>query len=405
MSAAPLASLAAATAAPAVPAFTVAAASATQINVQWNAVSGATGYLVDLWVNNAWRTYSMGRGSTGCAFTGLSRGTPYTFDLAATNAAGTTWAKADQNAITMYNPTTSAVNDPYLPAPTYSPAPAGATLFGASGQPSATDVAQGYEGDCWLLASLAEVAARAPQDIQNMFSYYGSSVENGAVVQLYTVRFFNSQDVPEYVTVDTELPNAGTYYDRVLSPCSGSQVLWFALAEKAYAEANGLGYVSSEHPGVDSYDALNSGYPSWALQAITGKAANNYSFSSSNLVADWKAGDMIVLTSDATPNSPYIVGDHAYAVVNYNPSNSTFALLNPWGTCPNGTAPDANNGVYVYGDYWLGLSFLSQNFSGVALGSAAAINSVASDPFDGIFSPGLDGNLPGRAAARHHLGD
>ncbi len=46
----------------------------------------------------------------------------------------------------------------------YSPAPAGASLFLASnsGEFSYLDVDQGYVGDCWLLASLAEVSARDP---------------------------------------------------------------------------------------------------------------------------------------------------------------------------------------------------------------------------------------------------
>ncbi len=77
----------------------------------------------------------------------------------------------------------------------YSPAPAGVPLFN-SGGPSYLDVAARSEvGDCWLLASLAEVAARDPQDIRNMFTYDGTTVDNGATVGLYTVRFFNSQRI------------------------------------------------------------------------------------------------------------------------------------------------------------------------------------------------------------------
>ena len=75
----------------------------------------------------------------------------------------------------------------------YSPAPAGTPLF-KSGGPSYLDVKRTTVtvGDCWLEASLAEVAARDPQDILNMFTYDGTTVDNGDMVGLYTVRFFNT---------------------------------------------------------------------------------------------------------------------------------------------------------------------------------------------------------------------
>ena len=74
----------------------------------------------------------------------------------------------------------------------YSPAPASAQLFN-NGVPSYLDVEQGAVGDCWLEASLAEVAARDPQDIKNMFIYDGTTVDNGSTVGLYTVRFFSTR--------------------------------------------------------------------------------------------------------------------------------------------------------------------------------------------------------------------
>ena len=104
-----------------------------------------------------------------------------------------------------------------------------------------------------------------------MFTYQGTTVENGATVGLYSVRFFNGAGVAKYVTVDTELPNGGQWYDQ---PQNG--VLWVALAEKAYAEANGAGYVTTGTPGSDSYNALNAGNPVWALQAITGKIRQQF---------------------------------------------------------------------------------------------------------------------------------
>ena len=43
------------------------------------------------------------------------------------------------------------------------------TLFGPNG-PSYLDVEQGGVGDCWLMASLAEVAARDPADVRQGLS-------------------------------------------------------------------------------------------------------------------------------------------------------------------------------------------------------------------------------------------
>jgi hypothetical protein len=54
-----------------------------------------------------------------------------------------------------------------------------------------------------------------------------------------------------------------------------------ALAEKAYVEANAVGIVTSNNVGIRSYDALNNGDPAWALQAITGKSASDYSINPS----------------------------------------------------------------------------------------------------------------------------
>jgi hypothetical protein len=240
-----------------------------------------------------------------------------------------------------------------------------APLFGPNG-PSYLDVRQGGVGDCWLLSSLAEVAVRDPSDIQNMFSYQGTAVENGTTVGLYTVRFYTSSGAAKYVTVDTELPSGGNYYDNP------NGVLWVALAEKAYAQANGAGYVTAGITNSDSYSALNEGQPAWALQAITGRSANEFSTNPTDIAAAWKAGELVVLGSDSTPSSPYIVGSHAYAVVGYNPSSSQpFTVYNPWGTDSTGWAPGPYNGHAVYGQFTAGAGFLSQNFQIEAFGSGA----------------------------------
>jgi hypothetical protein len=242
----------------------------------------------------------------------------------------------------------------------YDPAPATDKLFGPNG-PSYLDVDQGEEGDCWLIASLAVVAEQEPQAIKNMFTYDGTIKENGSTVGVYTVRFFNSNGVVKYVTIDTELPQGGNYYDH---PTNG--VLWVALAEKAYAIANGLGYVSSNDPGSNSYDALNSGYSTWALQAITGESANDLALNPAQVASAWSSGNFIVL-STVSPDSSFIVGNHDYAVVGYNATTGLFELMNPWGgTTTSSLCPQDN---HVYGLFSATASFIMANFSNQSIGT------------------------------------
>jgi hypothetical protein len=256
----------------------------------------------------------------------------------------------------------------------YSPAPAGASLFNAGG-PSYLDVEQGALGDCWLTASLAEVAARDPQDIRNMFTYDGTTVDNGATVGLYSVRFFRSDGSAFQVPVDTELPSGGEHYDHAHNDL-GTQVLWVALAEKAYAVSNGLGYVTTGHEDQDSYGALNGGWPAWALQAITGEPPARSSINPTNIASAWNAGDLIVLdTTD--PTSSAIVGEHCYAVVGYNASSGEpFKVFNPWGTQANGWAPGETG--KIFGLFTANAAFIAQNFAGQTI-CVEAMNGDAID--------------------------
>jgi hypothetical protein len=387
---------------PAAPSFTATAVSATQINLAWTPVHGATGYLVDELINGAWKQIgSLGSGSTGCAVTGLSPNTTYSFDVGAYNAAGTTWANSQSATTLSQNP---VVVDYPAAATAYSPV--SGSLFGANG-PSYLDVHQGDLGDCWLMASLAEVAARDPSDIQNMFTDLGSTTENGSVVELYKVRFFDA-GVPEYVTVDTELPSGGDYYDQ---PVNG--VLWVALAEKAYAEANGEGFVTTGSPGSDSYDALNEGNPYWALQAITGKAASPSSINPANIAAAWNAGQLIVLGSSPNANDNLIAGDsngtHAYAVINYNASSSTpFELYNPWGLSSVVGHTSNDNGHQVYdGPFWCGSSLISQDFASQSIGTGTAagldVHGNSSQAGAGSASSGSAISVSTRSSAQEPL--
>jgi hypothetical protein len=376
---------------PPAPSFTATAASATQINLAWTPVAGATGYLVDEFVNGAWKQIgSFGSGSTGCSVTGLSPSTTYYFDVAASNASGTSWAS--------YQGATTSANTVTIDHPAASGAYSRVTgmLFGTNG-PSYRDVQQGGVGDCWLLSSLAEVADRAPQDIRNMFTYTGTTVENGATVSLYKVRLFDNSGTAHYLTVDTELPSGGNTYDH---PANG--VLWVALAEKAYAEANGQGFVTTGHNGSDSYSALDEGDPRWALTAITGKSASDFSINPSNIAAAWNAGELIVMCT-SNPSSPYIVPSHCYAVVSYTPSSSQpFKVYNPWGANSSGWALGNFNGHQVYGLFNATAGFLAQNFTSQSFDYATANGTDANMR---LLSTGTEDGTGGHDHAGHEAVD
>ncbi len=289
--------------------------------------------------------------------------------------------------------------------------PVSGTLFNPStGTPSYLDVDQGQLGDCWMLASLAEVAVRRPGVISNMFVYDGTTVENGTTVGVYSVRLYTSTGGAQYVTVDTELPSGGGYYDYPLN-----SVLWVTLAEKAYAEANGAGYVTSGKRYDNAYDALEGGNASWALQAITGTPANDYNLNSSEVVNAWNAGQLVVLSTKNNPDNSNIVDSHCYALVNYNasargpavsvngdivgnysaqPANLPFEIFNPWGTNAAGWALGTNH--TKFGLFYANAKLLSRNFDTESFGGAAAGAGLGTDnsiiPNLGLF--GSTGGIP-----------
>ena len=247
----------------------------------------------------------------------------------------------------------------------YAPAPASAPLFN-SGGPSYLDVEQGAAADCWLMSSLAEVAARAPHDIVNMFTYDGTIVDQGYTVGLYTVRLYTPGGTQFSTRVDTLLPDGGQDYAHVANDL-GTQALWVALAEKAYAQANTLGGVTTGFEFQDNYAALNYGDAAWALQAITGNTVTDQGVALNTLSATLSipTGLAVACTPKNGSPSPYIVENHCYAVINYNPaSNTPYEVFNPWGIDASNWAPGLDN--QTYGVFWANGAFLQQNFSGLS---------------------------------------
>jgi len=210
------------------------------------------------------------------------------------------------------------------------------SLFG-SGGPSNLDVDQGDLGDCYLLSALGAIAAHSPQAIKDMF------LDNGDGT--FTVRFFKqvgSQEVADFVTVDRELPvdqwgrfifaNMGQFVNQA------TNVLWVALAEKAYAQLaqSGWSRASDGMGSANSYHTIISGFGGEAMQQIMGEATQFvYTLNRAtvaSLIADLKAGDLVTIASvSSPPDSSHLVGDHDYYVTGYNASTQRFTVVNPWG--------------------------------------------------------------------------
>lgn len=356
---------------PAAPTFTARATSGTQISLTWSSASGATGYLVNEWVGGNWKQIaSLGSGTTSYTVAGLSPNTSYSLQVGAFNSLGTTWANSQS--VT----TSAAVTQTFVhPAAAVAYKQTNGSLFGANG-PSYLDVQQGSVGDCWLLASFAAVAARAPSIIRSMFTFTGTAVENSVTVGVYTVRLYDTRGTAHSITVDTMLPGGGSYYEH-----ANRGVLWVGLAEKAYAQANAQGWVVTQYPRVNSYNALNGGLPSWALSAITGKSARDFDIDPANIAAALAAGKFVVLGSSSHPVNPNIVGGfdgtHAYAVVGYNPASaSPFRIYNPWGTDSSGWALGRYHGRKVFGLVSVTAAFLAQNFSDHFVGTKEASDAI-----------------------------
>uniref|UniRef100_Q07SP7 Peptidase C2, calpain n=1 Tax=Rhodopseudomonas palustris (strain BisA53) TaxID=316055 RepID=Q07SP7_RHOP5 len=204
------------------------------------------------------------------------------------------------------------------------------------------DVNQGYLGNCYFLAPLAEVADQNPDLISSMFTSNG----NGT----YGVRLFVN-GVAQYVTVNSSLANGGSLFNH-------DNELWASLAEKAYAQVGGFNSTSNSWTKIG-----NGGSVERALAAITGastitdyfasggswgKVTYNSSLSMtgysagqstaavlSSIVAALDAGNDVVLASytNATNSAgkQTLVKNHAMSIYGYNSSTGMLQVRNPWG--------------------------------------------------------------------------
>ena len=200
------------------------------------------------------------------------------------------------------------------------------------------------------------------------------------------------------MTVDDELPGGGSAFASIthIDPSSASTPpqtteLWVALIEKAYAQENGEGWLPSNTPGLNSYQAINyifsSDGPNFGtagvLSAITGSPTSALGVSPGTLGSDWLNGDPVVV---GTPDSPQesigsinIVEGHVYAVVGYTAATGQFKLFSPWGLGAHYTPSGSTTSVFCAGLVTATSAQLSADFffgtvAGAAASSSASLN-------------------------------
>lgn len=205
-------------------------------------------------------------------------------------------------------------------------------LFAPSG-PNYADIKQGQVADCYFVAAIAEIAKTSPQAIHNAF------IDNGDGT--YTVRFLNS-GVADYVTVDRYLPTYVTarstqpklwYAGMTWLASNPSNILWAPLIEKAYVQIAASGWTRG-NGSLNAYSTITNGWEGTVLGQIAGRSASSSAIVNSpsvlnSIVTKFQAGQMVALDSNNT--TAFVVPNHVYVVVGYNPIGRFFDVYNVWG--------------------------------------------------------------------------
>jgi hypothetical protein len=209
---------------------------------------------------------------------------------------------------------------------------ASGSLFRWDGTVGYSDVRQGYLGDCTYMAAFAEVAARYPWLVQRIFHDNGDGT--------FTVCLFKNGSQAHYVTVDRSLPTYGNgnlvYEDGGRWASDSTNVLWPALLEKAFAQANEFGGVNTLSSNWNAYAALDGGNQWTAISALAAVAGAGQAIwyggvDAGSIAQAYRNGWLVVLGTD-NPNNSLYVPHHEYAMVGYDPTSTMpFYVYNPWG--------------------------------------------------------------------------
>jgi len=226
-------------------------------------------------------------------------------------------------------PVVDAVTTPVLPEPkanwsahwqNFSNNP----LFAAGG-PSPNDVYQGGVGNCWFLATLAEVAQRDPSQISSSITQRADGT--------YDVLFHTSPTTMVDEHVDGKLPvniHGNLEYARL----GQDGCTWVAIMEKA------LTYF--RNPGSPSYSSIAGGWGSEALKDLGGTPSDLLSqvHTGDELFNDVVWGLIFNTSMDIGTSSKKwgpLVSNHEYSVISARDFNGVeqIELRNPWGYNPN----------------------------------------------------------------------
>jgi hypothetical protein len=207
-------------------------------------------------------------------------------------------------------------------------------LFADNG-PTSADVAQGYVGDCYFLATLAAIADANAAQIENSVVDLGDGT--------YAVEFTkNNKSV--YVRVDADLPTWNGSNTPAYAKLGAQDSMWVAIMEKAF---------TCFRTAQSSYASIEAGWMSEAATALGLASKSAYSATSGEallnaMANDLEAGKAVTYAAGTIVNGAPLVGYHAYQVVSVNFENghaTTLTLRNPWGV--DGAGNDGNNDAHV----------------------------------------------------------
>ncbi len=184
-------------------------------------------------------------------------------------------------------------------------------------------IKQGMVGDCYFLSSVGSTAQFNPESILKMIE----DNHNGT----YTVTFPGAADRPITVAAPTRAEQA--FFTK-----GSPDGFWPLVLEKAYGE---LVQKTTNRDYVLDADSLSlGGLPEKVLKLLTGSEVESYqteitprSEIESLLVEATRESRPLVAGTDKGPivEQNGLVGQHAYAILAFDPRTKTVTLRNPYG--------------------------------------------------------------------------